>query len=244
MKCPLTLIAGILWLTGDFVAQAQFRAPGGLPPGFHHALFDVLGAGPAFSGHALIHLSDGTNKAPETLSCDIAVLSGTMRLEVDTFETGTNVPPSEAANLKEMHTISILRPDLNRMYLVYPMFHSYVEVPYSKSTGTNSTPPPNIGKSFITNVMVGIQGCVESDWEVTENNGEQYGLLVWSATNLNNFPIRIQLGSPPVTVDFETVHMETPDGSLFVPPPTYIRYEGIQEIIQREAAKPQTAASP
>jgi hypothetical protein len=238
MKHLLKLTAGILLLAGNFVVQAQFHAPGGLPPGFHHALLDVLASGPAFYGRGQIQLTNGPDKEPTVMSCNVAVLSGCMRLEVDTFLTGSNMPPDQAANLKNMHSISILRPDKNRMYLVFPDYKSYVELAYAKTTGTDPVAPPKIKKTLVGKETIGEQPCSKGQWNITEDNGEQYDITVWMATNLNNFPIKIKVGPPAVLVQFQDWHMEPPDSALFVPPADYTKYEGIQSIIQQEAEKP------
>jgi hypothetical protein len=243
MKHLLKLTAGILFLAGNFLVQAQFRAPGGLPPGFHHALLDVLAGGPPFSGRAQIQLSNSPDKEPISISCNVAVLSGNMRLEVDSFVPGSNMPPAEAANLKDMHSISILRPDKNRMYLVFPDYGSYVELAYSTSSGTDASPPPLINKIPLGKEAVGDQPCNKSQWNITESNGEKYDITVWAATNLNNFPIRIKVGPPAALVEFQDLHMEAPDSSLFELPAGYTKYEGIQKIIQHETEMPQNTNS-
>ena len=243
MKHLLKLTAGILFLAGNFLVQAQFRAPGGLPPGFHHALLDALAGGAPFYGRAQIQLTNGPDKEPTIISCNVAVLSGNMRLEVDTFLTGSNMPSAEAANLKNMHSISILRPDRNRMYMVFPDYKSYVELAYAKNTGTDASPPPKIEKTPLGKESVGEQPCNKSQWNMTEGNGEHYDITVWAATNLNNFPIKIKVGQPAAMVQFQDWHMEAPDSSLFEPPPGYTKYEGIQNIIQQEAEKAKNAPS-
>ena len=244
MKHLLKLTAGILFLAGNFLVQGQFRAPGGLPPGFHHALLDVLAGGPSFYGRAKIQMSNGPDKEPTSVSCKIAVLSGNMRLEADSFEAGSNLPPAEVAQLKHMHSISILRPDKNRMYMVFPEFRSFVEIAYCKSTGTDAAPPPKINKTPLGNEPVGDQPYAKSQWNVTESDGEQYDMTVWAATNSGNFPIQIKVGAPPVLVEFQDLHLEPPNSSLFEPPIGYTKYEGIQEIIQREAEKAQNTNAP
>jgi hypothetical protein len=244
MKHLLKLTAGILFLAGNCLVQGQFRAPGGLPPGFHHALLDVLGTGPSFYGRARIQLANGSDKDPSSLFCDIAVLSGNMRLEVDSFEPGTNVPPAEVAQLKNMHSISILRPDKNRMYMVFPDFKSFVEIAYCKSTGTDAAPPPKISKTPLGNETLGDQPCDKSRWNVTETDGEHYDITVWAATNSNNFPIQIKVGAPPALVELQDIHLDSPNSGLFEPPAGYTKYEGIQEIIQREAEKAQRTNAP
>jgi hypothetical protein len=244
MKHLLKLATGILFLTGNFLVQAQFRAPGGLPPGFHHALLDALAGAPSFYGRAQIQLSNGPDKEPIAISCDIAVLSGNMRLETESFEPGPNVPPAEAANLRQMHSISILRPDKNRMYMVFPAVRSYVEVAYSKSTGTDAAPAPTINKTPMGKETIGDQPYAKSQWDVTESDGEHYDITVWAATNLGNFPMQIKVGAPPALVNIEDLHLEAPDSSIFEPPAGYTKYEGIQEIIQHSTEKAQNAISP
>jgi hypothetical protein len=243
MKHLLKLTAGILVLTGNFLVQAQFRAPGGLPPGFHHALLDVLAGGPPFSGRAQIQLTNGPDKEPISMSCNIAVLSGNMRLELDSFLPGTNLPPTDIANVKNMRSISILRPDKNRMYLLFPDYKSYVEIAYSAGAGTDPVPPPKISKIPLGKEPVGDQLCNKCHWNMAEINGEQYDVTVWASTNLNNFPIQIKVGPPMALVTFQNLHMEAPDSGLFEVPADYIKYEGIQKIIQQESAKAQNTPS-
>jgi hypothetical protein len=244
MKYLLKLTAGVLFLAGNFLVQAQFSAGGGLPPSFHHALLDVLTSGPPFHGQANIQLSNGTDKEPTSISCDIAVLSGCMRLEADSFPVGTNLPPAEAANVNKMHPITILRPDKNRMYMVFPDFKSYIELAYSKSTGTDAAPPPTINKTPLGKESVGDQPCMKSQWNVLETNGENYDITVWTATNLSNFPIQIKLNAPPALVTFQNLHLDAPDSSLFEPPAGYVKYEGIQDLLLKDAAKAQNTNSP
>ncbi|MGP8201039.1 MAG: hypothetical protein ACLQU4_16225 [Limisphaerales bacterium] len=235
MQHLLKLTAGIFLFTGNFLVQGQFLAPGGLPPGFHHALLDVLAAGPSFYGRATVQMSNGPEKDPTIIPCHIAVLSGNMRFEADSFQPGSNVPPAQVAQLKHMHSISILRPDRNRMYMVFPDFKSFVEIAYSKSTGTDAAPPPQISKTRLGSELLGDQPCAKTQWKVTEPDGEHYVISVWVATNSSTFPNQIEIG--PALVTFQNLSMEPPDASLFEPPASYIKYEGIQEIILRDAEK-------
>lgn len=243
MKHLLKFAAGTLFLAGNFHVHAQFGTPGGLPPGFQHALLDVLAGNPSFYGRASIQVSNGPGKEPTSLSCNIAVLSGNMRLEIDSFAVSPNLPPAEVAQLKSMHSISILRPDKNRMYLVFPDFKSFVELAYCKSTGTDPTAPPKINKIPLGKGSVGVQPCDKSQWNVTESDGEHYDLTVWAATNLSNFPIQIKVGPPAALVEFQDLHLAAPDSGLFEPPAGYIKFEGIQELILRAATNSQNTNS-
>lgn len=231
------LLIGSALLLGSWRGQAQFSAPGGLPPGFHHALFDVLTGGPAFSGRAKIGMSNGTDQNPGTISCNIAFLSDKMRVDVDSFDPGTNVPPAEAANVKNIRSSILLRPDRNRMYLIFPQFRAYVELSYSRGAGQDPVPPAVITRNPLGKEAVGIQPCLKSQWNISEVNGDTYDLTVWNATNLDNFPIQIRLGPPTALLEFEDLHMQAPDSGLFETPSGYVRYEGVKEILSKELDK-------
>ncbi len=233
------LLAGGVLLAGNFAAQAQFSAPGGLPPGFNRALFDVVAGGPAFSAQATIQLSSESNEPPKTVSCSIAYLDGKLRVECDSFDAGTNIPSAEAAKLKTMHTVTILRPEKNRMYLIYPGFRSCVETACYKNTGTDPEPSPVINKNPLGKDSLNDVSCEKCQWNIAELNGEHYDLTVWTSNDLNDFPVQIRLGPPTTFVTFQNVQFEPPDANLFEPPAGYVRYQGIQENIVRETEKAQ-----
>jgi hypothetical protein len=244
MKHLSKFIAGIVLLSGNFIVQAQFRAPGGLPPGFHHALLDALAGIPFFYGTATVQVPNGPDQPPTSLSCNVSGLSGDLRIEVNSFEPGPNVPAAEVAQLKDMRSISILRPDQNRMYMVFPKFRSFVELAYGKSTGTDAVLPAKITKTPLGKDVVADQPCAKSEWNVTEADGEHYDLTIWEASNWNNFPIQVKIGDPATVVNFQDLHLESPNSALFVPPAGYTKYEGIQQIIQSQTEKAPNTNAP
>ena len=143
-----------------------------------------------------------------------------------------------------MLSIGILRPDKNRMYLLFPRFTSMVELAYDKGTGTDPAPPPKITKTLLGKETIGDASCQKSQLQVSESDGEQYDITVWESPNWNNFPVQMKIGSPPALVQFQDLHLEAPSSSLFEVPAGYAKYEGIQEIIQRKAEKPETTNVP
>lgn len=241
MKHIFSITLGILLLAGNSHVHGQAATPGGLPSGVYHALLDILGEGPSFYGRATIQLADGPDKAPLPITCNIALFGRSMRVETDSLNPGPNVPPLEAARLQSMHAINILRPDRNRSYLVFPSFHAYVEIAYANA-GSNPALPAKIDKTQIGPENVGDQPCLKSHWAVSESGGQQFDVTVWTSKNWNDFPIQIKIASPAVTVVFDNLHLDAPDGSLFDPPADYTKYEGIQEIIRRNAEKAQNGA--
>jgi hypothetical protein len=234
MRHRLKITAACFLLAAGFLLQGQILVPKGLPPGFRQALLDVLGGGPAFYGRATIQILNDPDKEPTFIPFKIAVLSGKLRLETGLFDGITNLPPSTAAQLKKMRAISILRPDRNRLYMVLPDTRSLVEIAYSKSTGTDPSPPPQINKTSLGKELVNDQLCDKTQWKVTESNGEEFDLTVWMPADSGGVPARIKFNSPPALVTFQDLRLVPPDSSQFEPPGDYIKYEGIQENILRE----------
>ena len=220
-----------------YAVCAQVPLPGGLPAGFPHALLDVLGSRPSFYGKAQIQVASA---AETNFDCNVAVLAGNMRLEVSSFQGASNLPSADAVQLGQMHTITLLRPDRNRMYVIYPMFSSYLELPFGPNKGSDPVSLPTVIKTALTNETVDDHPCEQSRWSVTEADGEHYDLSVWMATDYGNFPIQIKLTSPPTVVKFQDVQLQPPDVNLFEPPAQYAKYEGIQELILKTAARMQT----
>lgn len=224
-------------MAGGFEALGQFAAPGGLPPGFHHALLDVLAGQPPFFAQASIQLSNGSDQPATSISCNIAYSQGRLHLDVDSFIGGTNMPSDEAAKLRNMRSSMIVRPDRNRTYLLFPQFKSCVEMAYSKKSGSDPSPAPVIGKVPLGKEVAAGQPCEKSQWSITELSGEHYDVTVWTSTNLDNFPVQVQIGPPSALVVFQDLRFVEPDGSLFEPPAGYMRYDGIPELIHKDVQR-------
>jgi hypothetical protein len=237
------IIIFVLVLAGRLTAQPpNFNAPGGLPPGFPHALLDVFATVPAFHGRIIIQVPNGASNPPSVFQGSLSALSGSLRLEVNSFDPGTNMPADEVANLRQLHPIYILRPDKNRMYTAFPTFKSYLETGYYKRSGDEPAAAPQISKGAPTKETLGDQPCAKTQWSVTEASGEHHDITVWTATNLNNFPIQLSIDTPPTLVNFQDLLVEPPEPGMFDPPEGYMRYSGMPDEIQKAIDKSHTNA--
>jgi hypothetical protein len=244
MKHLFKLALGILFCLAAHPSPAQVPLPGGLPPGLPHALLDVVGDRPAFYGKATIEVASGADGNFSTFDCNVAVLGGNMRLEVNNFQPASNAPPYDATQLAKMHMIDLLHPDQNRMYVIFPMLKSYLETTYGPNTGTAPVALPTIVKTALPKATIGDLACEQSQWSVSDPDGEHHDLTVWTATNYANFPIQIKLLAPPALVKFQDIQMQAPDASLFDLPVGYSKYEGIQELILTGPGGPKHTNSP
>src|SRR5262249_10815852 len=81
--------------------------------------------------------------------------------------------------------------------------------------------------------------CVKSRDVVTDDAGKSNKFIVWTATDLNRFPIKIQTEQKggTMTLLFSNVKTENPDSSIFEPPADCKKYDSIQALIVQVASK-------
>jgi hypothetical protein len=62
---------------------------------------------------------------------------------------------------------------------------------------------------------------------VTDNQGKKYESLVWNATDMKNFPVKIETTDQghTTTMLFKDVKFSKPDAALFQPPADFKKYD-------------------
>lgn len=81
--------------------------------------------------------------------------------------------------------------------------------------------------------------CVKTQVTVTDDKGNKYEPIVWNATDLKKFPIKIETTSQAhtTTILFTNVKLSKPEASLFDPPAGFKHYDSPQALIQQEMMK-------
>lgn len=77
---------------------------------------------------------------------------------------------------------------------------------------------------------VGAYDCLKRVVAISSKDGESQAFVVWSATKLRGFPVKIQRrsGGPALVFTFSDIRFERPADSLFTPPSEgYHRYENL-----------------
>jgi hypothetical protein len=102
------------------------------------------------------------------------------------------------------------------------------------SSATESNKPPKVERTEIGKETIDGHPCVKYKVVVTPENGTPANMLVWQATDLNNYPIQTQVeaGNGTVaTTRFQDINQSKPAASLFEPPSDYKRYSSPQELM-------------
>ena len=84
------------------------------------------------------------------------------------------------------------------------------------------------------------QNCVKNKVIATGPDGIPHESTVWSATDLNNFPIKIETVQKGATVIllFRDLKLEAPDAAQFNPPADYKQYDDFRSLISSRAGTP------
>ena len=240
MKKQFSTLASAVICLGLLPAYSQSGPPGG--PHLGGATGKLFGDNQAFSAGLEMQTTDDSSNniiIPGKISFD----TGKSRFEFNlTDMKGGQMPTNAAAQMKSMgldEMVAVTRPDKKVNYLIYPGLQSYVEMPLRKA---DSAPTNGDFKVEITEIgkeTVDGHRCVKNKYIVTDNEDVKHESTVWNATDLKNFPVKIQTleQGNDVTMLFKNVSLARPAASLFDPPADFKKYDNIQQLMQQEMMK-------
>lgn len=239
-KHTLILASAIIGL-GLLTAQAQFGPSGG-GLNFGGATGKLFGENQSYTALLEFQTADASGNAvvmPGKLSFD----AGKSRFEMDmTQMKSSQMRPEAATQMKQMgmdRMVTIARPDKKITTLIYPGLQSYVE-----NQMTDSQAAPDSGDFKVETTELGkdtVDGhdCVKNKVTVTDKEGKQHESTVWNATDLKNFPVKIETteSGRTSTMLFKNISLAKPDAAIFEVPPNFTKYDNMQVMMQQQIMK-------
>ena len=240
----LVLSAGLL------PAHAQPRPPGrgggmgGPVPNalqFNGAMAKLFGEHKAFTAAMEVDVRTGAGPENITMPTTLSFLDGKSRVEIDlTKAKGSQIPPGMGEQIKAMgmaEMTMISRDDKQVAYVVYPGLQSYAEL--KSEAGTDDASKIKVATSEIGKETIDGKACVKNKVTVTDAAGKATEATVWNATDLKQFPVRIETaeGKGKVTMKFSNVKFEKPDAKSFDAPAAYTRYDNVETMMQEQMMK-------
>lgn len=219
--------------------RAQSPAPTG--PDLDAATGKLFGANQSFSATMEMQTVDPKSGDPITMPGKIYFDSGKSRFEVDmTQMKSSRMSPKDADQMKQMGMANIViigRPDKKISYLVYPGMESYVENPIKSAD--LSPDDYKIQTTALGNETVDGHPCVKNKDVVTDKKGHQIESTVWNATDLKNFPIKIQTttAGDAATISYKEISFAKPDAKQFEPPSGYTKYDSASAMMRAQIMK-------
>jgi len=130
--------------------------------------------------------------------------------------------------------VSISLSDKKIVYLIYPNVQSYAEMTPSDPAAAATNTDAKVETTELAKETVDGHPCVKNKAVVTDKQGTKHEFTLWNASDLKNFPIKIEMNDQggTITMSYSDISFSKPDASLFNPPADYTKYTGIQEMMQ------------
>jgi len=247
MKKSLPLLAAALALTLTSANAQPGPHPGmGGPAGprgtqFTASMAKLFGQNSAFSAMLENHVQtpQGEMVVPGKISFD----NGKSRFEMDMSAMKSPMMNDQAAAHMKMMGMDkmtmISRPDLKAAYMIYPGIQAYSQMTIQDPEAGKSPTDFKIETTELGKETVAGHPCIKNKAVVTDSQGTQHESTVWNATDLKNFPVKIETTEhgQQVTMLFKDVSLSKPADSEFDPPSDYKKYNSMQEMMQAEMMK-------
>jgi Domain of unknown function (DUF4412) len=227
------LILTAIFSFGIFSVQAQLGGAPGVPQ-FGNGMEKLFGDNQTFS--ATLQMQMNSTGSPMTMSGKMSFDKGSSRTEMDMADMkGGGLPPGAMTMLKSAgldRMVSISQSGKKIVYVIYPNAQSYAEMTTPESAATNTDSKIEItelGKETVAG-----HPCVKNKAVVTDKQGDKHEFTVWNATDLKNFPVKIEMNEQgsAITMSYSDISFSKPDASLFTPPTGYTKYDSVQEMMQ------------
>jgi len=201
-----------------------------------------MGSHEAFTATADMKVSGKGKKGDTKLSSKSAYLAGKMRTEMDlTKIQSAELPADAVAQMKQMGmdiTVSILRPDLKKMLLVYPSMNAYVEMPLPKdeeaSLNDAKVDTTDLGKETVDG-----HPCVKRKVTITDSQGKKQDFTTWNATDMKDFPVKLETSfeGQTITIAYKDIKFDKPDAKLFEAPSGFAKHSNMQALMMEQMQK-------
>lgn len=226
----------VLVLAVISASTVRAQMPGMDSPVMDTAMLKLFGSHSNFTATADLRALNSEQKELMGLSFSLAMLDGKMRAEMDMAKLkSAMITPQMLAQMKQAgadQSVQIVRPDLKKIYSVYPSLKAYLETPLKGNTNAAKAVP--LQKTALGKETIDGHPCVKNKVVVTDDQGERREATVWNATDLKDFPVqmRIEEKEAIAIIRFQNVQFAKPDAKQFQPPAGFAKYASQQQLQQ------------
>lgn len=194
---------------------------------------------PEFSAKANIGIYDSQGALRVTFPMNLALTGDSMRQEFDVMGM-MQIPPEQRASAKLGHLdkiVIITRIDKKQVYTVFPGVEAYSENQISDALLDEinvRTKMIDVKKTELGSEMVDGHSCTKIKVTVTEPNHPTEEAILWCATDLQQFPIKMEISdvkNRTTKLNFQDVQIKKPEASFFEEPKNFILFSSVNLIV-------------
>jgi len=244
MKTHLRTLLVFLVCFSFTVAMAQFGPRSGPPgPKFGATMAKLFGNNTNFSANVEIQGEGKDAESKTSVPGKLSFLDGKSRFDLDMSQMkAAGLSEDSVAQLKSMgmeKLVHISRPDKKVGYTIYPGLQAYAELPMKDEDSGKPDAELKMTTTELGKETFDGHPCIKNQAVVTDADGKQHESVLWNATDLKKFPIKIEQKEQggTSTMIFKDVNLAKPDASLFEPPAGFTKYTSVQTLMQQELMK-------
>ena len=249
MKNRTKTLPLVLAFLTSLPAYAQFGGPpgggmGGAPgPHIGGAMAKLFGDNTAFSATLDMEVKGPSAEQSVNMPGKMAFEDGKFRFEMNLGDMkGGQMRPQDAAHMKAMGMgtiVNITLPAEKISYKIFPDMQAYVESPIRNPEAAKPESDFKIETTEVGKETIDGHPCVKNKAVVTDADGQKHESIVWNATDLNKFPVKIESSEEghTVTMLFKNVKLSKPAASQFAPPSDFKKYDSDMALMQQEMMK-------
>jgi len=217
-------------------------------PGMAAVVLKLCPDTPEFSAKTTVEIVGKQGELQTAMTIGLALRETNMWQDLNVAKMPQLPPNVRAAMIiADLDRIIIItRVDRNLVYVVFPGVEAYSAFPIpdavlheikerDKAASFDSTP---IGEEIVDG-----HPCMVTKLVVTEPGRPTDEAILWRASDLDGFPVKIEVRETRRTtkLDFSKVEVGRPDQSLFEVPTNYLRLATTAEILAHAKARTQQA---
>lgn len=188
-----------------------------------------------------------TGKA-KPVTTKVFVDEGKICHEIDMAATlAKQLPPELAAQMKNSgmgKQTHLWLPEQNSFYQIQSSVRGYIEMPMPKAKALTAS-DYSIETTELGRETIEGHPCIKNKTVVADPEDRKKEFIVWNATDLNDFPVKIQtatsLGESQTTT-YRNIKLAKPDPKLFALPAGYKKYSDVGAMTQAMMTKQMAGA--
>jgi len=231
--------AACLIAAGGFLSLPAFgQLPGaGTPAGLNLQLMRLFGSVTGFTARASIRVTDAAQQEVFSAPVGFTVLDNKIRLDLEITDIKyKDLPTALAGSLKQLgfsKIVSVVRPDKQASYIIYPEQQLYLTMPLTKEDADSALKPVKTEKTALGMDTLDGKPCAKSKVLLKQDGGKTLEATVWTTPELKDFPVQVLSvdGGNTSIIRFKDVHFVKPEAARFELPPGYTGYSSYQELL-------------
>lgn len=229
LSSKMRMLAGLSFLLGAGGSAFAQVPVAGSGTGVNVAFVKLFGASSAFTAKVETRVTDPYQQEVVRMPMDIAALDSKVRLDINVAQVQSkDFSPATLASLKQAgldRLVSVFRPDKKVTYVIYPGVQSYQEVALAKAEVEAFEKGLKLEKTALGKETIDGHPCVKNKTVVRNGKASVLEAVTWNATDLKDFPLRIEMKEKANTVrmGFSQVRFVKPEAKQFELPTGYGR---------------------